>query len=246
MSSPSTSHEIYLKDRRTYLTWYLQLKFRAEQEAVWDFVDPDQVDAPELGIEPAGFPPSHRQLMADLNLQRGREYTSSLEAWQAGDVSSRGPQPQPPAPAMYEDVKENHAMLASEYKLTATKWTSFKTRFDKLQTWIYSIVHPTILSTAQLLMSQQGRRNLQDLLRILKAQYGPTDMSMQNTATREYRAVLKQAESSGTNPTVWIDLWRTAYYRCKSLNIPDVEGWLGAQDFLDAIRVRMNPEWAGL
>jgi hypothetical protein len=70
---------------------------------------------------------------------------------------------------MYEDVKENHAMLASEYKLTATKWTSFKTRFDKLQTWIYSTVHPTILSTAQLLMSQQGRRNLQDLVRILKA-----------------------------------------------------------------------------
>jgi hypothetical protein len=246
MASQSTSHEIYLKDRRTYVTWFLQLKFRAEQEAVWQFIDPDQVDAPVLGIEPQGFPPTHRQLMEALNLQRGRAYASSLEEWQAGDQNSRGPAPLPPVPATYDDIKEEHAVQASEYKLTTTRWTNLKTRFDKLQTWIYSTVHPTILSTAQLLMSQQGRRKLQDLVRILKSQYGPTDMSMQNTATREYRAVLKQAEASGTNPTVWIDLWRTAYYRCKSLGIPDVEGWLGAQDFLNAIHVRMNPEWASL
>jgi hypothetical protein len=246
MASQSTSQEIYLRDRKSYLTWYLQLKFRAEQEAVWQFLDPDQVDAPVLGIEPQGFPTTHRQLMEALNLQRGRAYASSLEEWQAGDPNSRGPAPQPPVPAVYDDVKEEYAVQALEYKLTATRWTNLKTRFDKLQTWIYSTVHPTILSTAQLLMSQQGQRNLQDLVRILKSQYGPTDMSMQNTATREYRAVLKQAEASGTNPSVWIDLWRTAYYRCKSLGIPDVEGWLGAQDFLNAIQVRMNPEWAGL
>ena len=46
------------------------------------------------------------------------------------------------------------------------------------------------------------------------------------------------------NPAKWYLEWFKAYHRALTFNIPEVQGLLATRAFLDAVGVKLRPEWA--
>ncbi|PHH70653.1 hypothetical protein CDD80_5871 [Ophiocordyceps camponoti-rufipedis] len=72
-------------------------------------------------------------------------------------------------------------------------------------------------------------------LALLKARVPPSDWAIKMQARNRYRALLRTPDVSKME--AWIDAWQLALDEATSLNLPDVQGLLPTQDFLQAVSV---------
>jgi len=61
--------EARLTDRRSFLAWFLQLKFSSTFRDIWHLVDPSALDAPHLIAQSPAKPPTIEQLIERLDKQ---------------------------------------------------------------------------------------------------------------------------------------------------------------------------------
>lgn len=56
----------------------------------------------------------------------------------------------------------------------------------------------------------------------------------------EYRTHLKKASRPGIKPQAWNTEWTALYTRAKTYEILDIEGFLGVDDYLQAVSIRFT------
>ena len=106
---------VYLRDRRSWPAWFLQLQFDSTFRNIWQYVNPTAPDAPHLiAVEPAD-PPTIEELIASLNIERAKP----TQIW---DTDSRpekekGIRPRAPILARFDDVKEEHAIRLKSHAI---------------------------------------------------------------------------------------------------------------------------------
>ena len=59
-----------------------------------------------------------------------------------------------------------------------------------------------------------------------------------------YKDVLQEARQANIQPDVWYIKWIKAYYDGAYHEIPEVAGTLAIQDFVQAVGMKMAPDWA--
>jgi hypothetical protein len=97
---------VYLRDRRSWPAWFLQLQFDSTFRNIWQYVNPSAPDAPHLiAIEPADSP-TIKELITSLNI----EHAQPTRIWNADSRPEKEKDicPRAPIPARFDDVKDEH------------------------------------------------------------------------------------------------------------------------------------------
>jgi len=136
--------EARLTDRRSFPTWFLQLKFNSTFRDIWHLVDPSAPDAPHLIAQPPVKPPTIEQLIERLDKQRG----ALLRAWQALSRADRALQQQPPdpEPATFNDMKEELSFRLRIYTIEQMEWAQQAARYQYIWDWVSCTVDQALLA----------------------------------------------------------------------------------------------------
>ncbi|RYO92585.1 hypothetical protein DL766_008611 [Monosporascus sp. MC13-8B] len=244
MSDDPMPKDVILKDRFSYPDWYLALRYNALSRGVWHLIDPD---AP--GVDPfkgARTIPSLEQYTADINARARAKYQADLAEWEI--LEQGGTVPQAPRDRKADDLRKDYETdlkrLATEYQEQAREVSRIEVRYANTQTWINATVESKILRNAQTTLVIRGKTTIQDLLRELRDQFAPSELSTITTVREEYRKVLRLAEVGHMKPDQWHRAWFSAYTQAKAFDPQEVSGTLAAKDFLSALMKRLAPSWA--
>lgn len=131
-----------------------------------------------------------------------------------------------------------------EYQHEQTKWKSKIARIQHLWNWVMSTVDKGLLSPIMMGMIEDKKPTLQKLVRALKEDLEPTAISTISLVRSQYRSHLEKAKQGRQSPALWFKEWTILYGRARSYKLPEVEGMLAAQDFLDALSHKYSPTWA--
>lgn len=102
----------------------------------------------------------------------------------------------------------------------------------------------SILNEQSVQMASGNTFSVQLLVRALKNDLGPSQATVTTTTRLKYRQHLAKAAQAGVNPLSWHRKFNEYYSEARTYQIPDVQGFLGADDFLLAISYRIAPTWA--
>ena len=218
-----------LKSRSDWPNWYIQLTWHAKLRDVWDLVNPDAPNAPGMHDGAPQLP----TISSNIDERPPARSTRSQSA-QPNEYNTQEAQ---------SSLEEYHQELAM-YKVKASVWAAKAERLQKLWNWVNATVSPAILSPVMVKLVTNNVTTLQALVRALKEELAPTDVSTQNQVRAEYRQHLGAAKQGRTAPQDWYQKWSYLYMRAKSYELAEVDGALAVQDFLDALSHRIAPEWA--
>jgi hypothetical protein len=251
MSSDVSNTNTKLSSRKDWPEWYTQLAFHCMQARIWEYIDPNDDNAPPEPTRPAKLQ-TPEQLQEALDNNRLAKYAEDYKAWETASeglsaealTSHESSKPTKPSPATYKDVDGQYTMLAKQYTIDVADAKDFKARMQPITSWVQDTVDSSILSVVQSELIQRNTTTLKDLVKALKDLLAPSHTSVQNQVLDEYRSVIKQAHSGSVNPVKWHQDWFKAYNRALSMDIPEVKGPLASREFLNAIGIKMSPEWA--
>ncbi|TIC91628.1 Retrovirus-related Pol polyprotein from transposon TNT 1-94 [Colletotrichum higginsianum] len=253
---------VKLTGRRDWPTWYQALKSQCQGLGVWSLVDPDLEDVPFESLTEERIP-TIEELVAKKQAAAERQYEFDLQKYKDRKKAWDEDHPPPPAtegttppperptcpfdepkrPAISQsDALEDWTITVKAYSMAAPLRAHRVKSLHAVLNWMTRTVSVTLLTTAHLEASSNGEVTVQRTLRYLKANLAPNDLSTLSTVREEYRQVLERAKG-GVNPTRWYEDWQAAYLRARTYNVPEVQGELAAKDFLDAVRVKLNPTW---
>jgi hypothetical protein len=261
-----------LRGRSTYPDWFVQLVWRADQDGVWDLVDPDGPDAPVFDTSPPKAPLTIDQLRQKRDQEQSKRYRTRIEAWERELEASRGPKPVHPELSSFDDVKQEHSALIQDYNVASNIHKERGAQYRSFSQWLAKTVDPEIWTNTIAGLQIKGKlavrliqtgppllddarqlshtapairenSSLQDIIRSLKTQFASSETSTITTVRDEYRQVLLQATKGGTNPERWYAQWLAAYQRGKLYGIPEVQGTSAIQDFLTAVSQKMSTKW---
>jgi hypothetical protein len=71
-----------------------------------------------------------------------------------------------------------------------------------------------------------------------------TDSSTQYLVRQQYRLHLSKAQQGRLSPEKWFSEWQIIYEKAQAFNVTEVTGELAITDFLDAVSVKIAPEWS--
>ncbi|KAF3027921.1 hypothetical protein E8E11_000005, partial [Didymella keratinophila] len=158
--------------------------------------------------------------------------------------STRSQSSQPSELQSIQSSMEQWNQELAEYKVQSSSWAAKAERLQKLWNWVNATVSPAILSPVMVKLVARDVTTLQELVRALKEELAPTDVSTQTQVRAEYRQHLGAAKQGRAAPQDWYQKWSYLYMRAKSYELAEVDGPLAVQDFLDALSHRIAPEWA--
>jgi len=240
-SQPNERSEAYLRDRRSWPAWFLQLQFDSTFRNIWQYVDPSAPDAPHLiAVEPTD-PPTIEELIASLNDER----TEPTRAWDADGrpEEEKGRRPRAPVPAKFDDIKEEHSARLKSYSVQQVNWVQRSARYQHMWNWVRASVDEDLLRPHLETLVREDRISLQNVVRRLQAQFAPSDDISADRARQEYRRTLDVARHGSINPQRWYQDWNKALSRARTYRIPEIDGFLATKDFLEAISVKLVPVW---
>ncbi|RYO84493.1 hypothetical protein DL764_009325 [Monosporascus ibericus] len=198
MSDDPIPKDVILKDRFSYPNWFLSLRFNALSRGVWHLIDPDAPDV-DRSTGPRKLP-SLEEYTAEANAQRKKQHAQALVQWQNShiDLEQRSPTPEAPKELQAADLKEQYntdfKRLAANFREEAREASRIDAKYNNIQTWISATVESQILRNAQTTLVIQGKTTIQDLLRELRDQLAPSQLSTITTVREEYRKALCLAE----------------------------------------------------
>jgi hypothetical protein len=113
-----------------------------------------------------------------------------------------------------------------------------------LFSWIQASVDRTILSTALSAFEEGEDPTVRNIVIKLKKEVAPTETAELTTVRERYRGALQRARQGGINRAKWYEEWHAAWREAKAKSISEVDGVLAVKDFLQAIQVKLAPDWA--
>ncbi|RYP30332.1 hypothetical protein DL768_011197 [Monosporascus sp. mg162] len=247
MSDDPIPKDVILKDRFTYPNWFLSLRFNALSRGVWHLIDPDAPDV-DRSTGPRKLP-TLEEYTEEANDRLRKQHTEALAAWQDihDNPDQRGPAPQAPKELKAADLKEQYETdlrrLAEDIREESREASKIDAKYTNIQTWISATVESQILRNAQATLVIQGKTTIQNLLRELRDQLAPSDLSTITTVREEYRKALRLAEVGHMKPDQWYRTWFSAYTQAKAYDLQEIKGPLAAKDFLSAVAKRLAPDW---
>ncbi|KAI0600140.1 hypothetical protein F4775DRAFT_548148 [Biscogniauxia sp. FL1348] len=131
------------------------------------------------------------------------------------------------------DVIERYKILVEEWKPAYQEYLLRRKAVQELEIWVASTVDIGLLRIA-------GDGDLYTTVKALKEKVSYTAVQEKNEARRRYQAALC---NTGIPVETWYRDWETARIEAKRLSIPEVQGELAMETFLDAV-VRMAPSWS--
>lgn len=234
---------VLLHDRKSYPTWFLQLKFHCMLRGIWEQVDPEEPDQPnsltDIPVQPT--------LESVLNSKRAAaqtDYIKQLGNWNQSDQATRGAAPVEPEEPDHDKAVLELDQLQKQWNASNTVTSIVSNRHLAVWNWVNRTVDASLLASAQVKIVTQGTATLQRVIRALKDHLAPSPSSARTTAAEEYRATLKTARAGGKDPLKWHAQWHRAFLRAQAYDLADVDGVLAAKDFINAVGERMAPDWA--
>ncbi|RYC54433.1 hypothetical protein CHU98_g11777 [Xylaria longipes] len=176
--------------------------------------------------------PTAERIQDRENARRLAEYKAEHEAWEALPQPEQEVTAEPEAPRMVG---------------LAIKWKSSSNNYDALWTWFKEFVEPALLSSTlaeRQLLHLEIAPTIWNIVRALKERVSLTEESITNSAYKLYRSVLARARLATEAAYKWNKDWIDSYLRVKAFGIPEVEVYLGIEDYLMASGERMAPYWA--
>lgn len=234
-------------DRYSFPEWYTYFKTNCLIFNVWHYFDPDaediQDDTPVL--------PSYLDWVETYEQAR-------KERFDRRNVQNTGVIPSAQLSSAYSPADENE--LAQIYQLECCRFASCGQRIvqinrekvivDQLWNWVQKTVSSDLLTPRTILLVTQKQYTIQQAIRnlrrdiTLRRDIGMSSASIANAVRMQYRNHLLQASRSDVEPSVWVREMIKQYHRAKVYNIPEISGFIGLNDFLNAVETRIAPEWA--
>jgi transposase InsO family protein len=229
--------QVLLKSRSDWPYWYAQLELHARDKAVWDQVNPEDETVlpiddqeplyPELPPEPEIVQPLSSTATTEQRAQQEDaiiQYEHKLAVRKSAIATHQ------------EDVRK--------YKVATSRWTRTVAKLSNLRDWINKTVSHDLMAPAAIKMLNRKQFTPQELIRILKNDLAPTDSVTMHLVRQQYRAHLEKARNGRITPDKWFNDWQVLYGKAQAFKVIEVEGQLAMTDFLDALSVRIAPEWA--
>lgn len=244
--APQQPTGVLLAKRRDWPAWFIQLRFHALQNGVWEYVDPHGEEAPDL-TQRVTRPPTLDELRTRRQEEAQREYVQLHTDW-AARRRTRQPnpadtEPLPPPTFTVEDVREEHAGRIADHGIQVAERKELTIGYRFVWNWVYATVDREILSTIQSDLVLVGNTSIQALVRALENHLAPTVLSTVTTVRDDYLASLQRATAT-MNPEAWYQEWYRAYQRARAYEIPEIQGVLASRTFLEAVGKRLAPSWA--
>ncbi|KAL6360878.1 hypothetical protein LRP88_06586 [Fusarium phalaenopsidis] len=222
-SNPSTA--VRLDTQRDWSLWIMSLEVEARAYHLWEQIDPAKPDAagdlnPVPKLEPYEVYSNRR-----LKEHHERELTNASRRAAGGLAAAQ-------APAARATPTSDE--IARDYQLEIASYSELRK------------VNPAILSsvTKELVTSNPDGYSVRQLIRALQAQLAPSSLTTHQEAIKRYEQVLKEAGKARQDPHAWIRDWNQAYAIARAHDIPEIIGVSGKQRFLQAVEVKLAPEWA--
>jgi hypothetical protein len=136
MAEPSANSRAVLRNRRTYAHWFVQLKWRALDDGVWDLVNPDGPDAPTFHTSPPAAPPTVQQLMEQRDQLKASEHTKAVEDYERRPQESRGTRPAPTEPTTFDEVRQEHASKLQDYNVASNLHKERSSQYRSFSKWL--------------------------------------------------------------------------------------------------------------
>ncbi|KAF2970752.1 hypothetical protein GQX73_g2825 [Xylaria multiplex] len=236
--------ETALRDQYDYPAWIQELQVIATLNELWDAINPD---APDCVFNPKVAPPepSRTAVRDELIERRNQQHFVIYQLWLRSPVATRGKAPEPPSEELSDaEIQPRLDELRKDYPTIERDFKKKADSYIALYQWVYRTVDRSIMGavTTKLIIGESI--NLQQTVRALRDMLAPTRSARETQAQYQYQEALSRARNGGIKPNVWFATWNQAYLNATALNLPEVNGVLATRNFLEAIRVRMAPDWA--
>jgi hypothetical protein len=215
MATTSQSTEkatIWLDGPNDYLDWISEVKRRALQRGVWNYIDPDQSDRPVLS-EPTGPDPT--------------TYASASVASQALDEEREVDFGQ-----LTPTQKTEYRFAWDRYQHQLKQYQSRRNGISEVYNWVSTSISPR----CRIYIARCTE--LPEVLDKLKAKIQPTDHAYELSIIKAYSRIKTIAKNQKIED--WIDRWEEALEKATLLGLPEVQGDRPIWDFLEAIKP-INP-----
>ncbi|KAI1097625.1 hypothetical protein F4804DRAFT_159053 [Jackrogersella minutella] len=146
-----------------------------------------------------------------------------------------------------KEIKKNYDHLISVHSARAKETRQTEGNVALVEQLNTRSVSPEIVRpvhTKLMSLFSDTRTTIKMTVRQLRDDMKPLDLVTQIGIRDDYRKVLQQARLPGVKPDSWLSTYLLAYRQAEHSNIPDVQGTLAVQDFLEAVAVRIAPQWA--
>src|SRR4051812_47502270 len=236
-----------LNDHESWPYWFLQLKYHADRKIIWDLVNPDAPEVPNILLEEPQPPTLSTLAPAPAPAPPPAEPTASRTTRSSNTSSSQAQDPPaapPPAQTPFQTALEQYTIQKESYKIEWSKWSTKAKRLQHLEDWVHATVTKELLVPAMMSLQEQGETTLQALVKALKSQLAPSEANTAALVRTQYRAHLEKAKHGTMDPELWQREWNNLHMKAKAYKIPEVSGLLAVQDYLDALAHKVAPDWA--
>ncbi|KAI8669967.1 hypothetical protein NCS56_00800300 [Fusarium sp. Ph1] len=241
-SNPSTA--VRLDTQRDWSLWIMSLEVEARAYHLWEQIDPAKPDAagdlnPVPKLEPYEVYSNRR-----LKEHHERELTNASRRAAGGLAAAQAPAAR--ATPTSDEIARDYQLEIASYSELRKGHKEISTKHSTLMSFITKSVNPAILSsvTKELVTSNPDGYSVRQLIRALQAQLAPSSLTTHQEAIKRYEQVLKEAGKARQDPHAWIRDWNQAYAIARAHDIPEIIGVSGKQRFLQAVEVKLAPEWA--
>lgn len=234
-SSISTG-QILLRNRSDWPYWYAQLELHCRDKAVWDQINPAAETVAPIDDQEPIYPdePTLSKFYTPLVVE-----STTTDEQKAADKQQKAN-----ATIELQEARLRYPEQVSRYKVEASKWTRKSAKLSNIRDWINKTVAASLMAPASIKLLNSKETTPQALVRILKDDLAPTDLNTMNLVRQQYRTHLDKARSGRMSPDQWFNKWQVIFGKAQAFKVTEVEGQLAVTNFLDAISVRLAPEWA--
>jgi hypothetical protein len=244
---------VILKSRSDWPYWYAQLELLCRDKAIWDQINPDGKTVKPIDKQEPAYPdyPVKEPFAPDPPVVAPTPADGSEESDPEDSEDDLNDDPTPTATAaapltdaQYELAIRLHPDKIQRYKIATSQWNRTAAKLSNVRDWIIKTVHPDLMAPASIKLLNKRLTTPQALVRVLKDDLAPTNSNTMHLVRQQYRAHLEKARSGRMSPDKWFNEWQVLYGKAQAFRVPEIEGQLALIDFLDALSLRLAPEWA--
>ncbi|KAK3897366.1 hypothetical protein C8A05DRAFT_39082 [Staphylotrichum tortipilum] len=236
---------ITLKDHTNWPQWFAYIRQAAIRSGIWGIVDPDETFMTEEEMLWGAPEPTTKDAYKILYAQAESTHAIELDAWKNTPADKQGLEPtlEPPS----------DALVKTKYHALRKDWTSARAeKTDKHTLAAIESLHRLILQSIDHLMQESvlseldktGQSGVRATLQIIRTRVAPSKTATRSAIIKQYDEHLAAAKRSGVEPTTWIQEYLNILSRAVTEDIPGIKETLFVINFLDAVAVRINPDWA--
>ena len=240
----SSDAPVRLHDTASWAGWIIQLQSYAQGLNVWQYVDPDGAVLQERTDLPPEEFTTTEEYQEWLYEQRKQRHQRALKQWEATPEDQRGEKPAEPKRPTAEEAEREFNFQIKQYARVQDHYSKAEAQIAKVIKWIERTVEGRLLAAARTQTNMRKETSVRALVIALKRMLAPSTESVESALREEYNRLLSRARHGGVNPKKWIDEWIEVYSRATAYGIPEVSGSLAVRNFLNAVRVRIAPDWA--